>query len=149
MSDLKKNIIKIGKQAKGASLLLSKISSKQKNNAIEAMADNIINNKISAFDSDFSYESEEQIFKPNSKALNELSNNIKSCGMELSANSIYNAYNLLIYKKDFFAQRWIIVDSEGGAIQNEELKYNGMCYFRRIVEKNEDIIEESICVKML
>ena len=110
---------------------------------------NIINNKISAFDSSFSYESEEQIFKPNSKALNELSNNIKSCGMELSANSIYNAYNLLIHKKDSFAQRWIIVDSEGGAIQNEELKYNGMCYFRRIVEKNEDIIEESICVKML
>ena len=110
---------------------------------------NIINNKISAFDSDFSYESEEQIFKPNSKALNELSNNIKLCGMELSANSIYNAYNLLIHKKDSFAQRWIIVDSEGGAIQNEELKYNGACYFRRVLEKNEDIIEESVCVKML
>ena len=50
MSDLKKNIIKIGKQAKGASLLLSKISSKQKNNAIEAMADNIINNKQAILD---------------------------------------------------------------------------------------------------
>ena len=110
---------------------------------------NIINNKISAFDDDFLYKSEEEIFKPNSKALNELSNNIKSFGIELSANSIYNAYNLLIYKKDSFAQRWIIVDSEGGAIQNEELKYNGMCYFRRIVEKNEDIIEENICVKLI
>ena len=41
-SQLSQNIIKIGKQAKGASLLLSKISSKQKNNAIEAMADNVI-----------------------------------------------------------------------------------------------------------
>ena len=110
---------------------------------------NIINNKISAFDSDFSYESEEEIFRPNSKALNELSNNIKSYGMDLSTNSIYNAYNLLIHKKDSFSQRWIIVDSEGGAIQNENLKYNGMYYLRRIVEKNEDIVEESICVKML
>ena len=110
---------------------------------------NIINNKISAFDSDFSYESEEEIFRPNSKALNELSNNIKSYGMDLSTNSIYNAYNLLIHKKDSFSQRWIIVDSEGGAIQNENLQYNGMYYLRRIVEKNEDIVEESICVKML
>ena len=56
---------------------------------------NIINNKISAFDSDFSYEPEEEIFRPNSKALNELSNNIKSYGMDLSTNSIYNACNLL------------------------------------------------------
>ena len=110
---------------------------------------NIINNKISAFDSDFSYKSEEEIFRPNSKALNELSNNIKSYGMDLSSNSIYNAYNLLIHKKDSFSQRWIIVDSEGGAIQNENLQYNGMYYLRRIVEKNEDIVEESICVKML
>ena len=110
---------------------------------------NIINNKISAFDDDFLYESEEEIFKPNSKALNELSNNIKSFGIELSANSIYNAYNLLNHKKDSFAQRWIIVDSEGGAFQNEELKYNGMCYFRRILEKNEHIIEESICIKLI
>ena len=110
---------------------------------------NIINNKISAFDSDFSYESEEEIFRPNSRALNELSNNIKSYGMDLSTNSIYNAYNLLIHKKDSFSQRWIIVDSEGGAIQNENLQYNGMYYLRRIVEKNEDIVEESICVKML
>ena len=109
----------------------------------------IVNNKISAFDSDFLYESEEEVFKPNSKALNELSNNIKSFGIELSANSIYNAYNLLIHKKDSFSQRWTIVDSEGGAIQNEELKHNGKCYFRRILEKNEDIVEESVCVKML
>ena len=85
----------------------------------------IVNNKISAFDSDFLYESEEEVFKPNSKALNELSDNIKSFGIELSANSIYNAYSLLIHKKDSFSQRWTIVDSEGGAIQNEELKYNG------------------------
>ena len=69
--------------------------------------------------------------------------------MDLSTNSIYNAYNLLIHKKDSFSQRWIIVDSEGGAIQNENLKYNGMYYLRRIVEKNEDIVEESICVKIL
>ena len=96
-----------------------------------------------------SNESEEEIFRPNSKALNDLSNNIKSYGMDLSTNSIYNAYNLLIHKKDSFSQRWTIVDSEGGAIQNEELKYNGACYFRRVLEKNEDIIEESVCVKML
>ena len=110
---------------------------------------NIMDNKISAFDSDFSYYSEEEIFKPNSKALNELSNNIKSFGIELSSNSIYNAYNLLIHKNDSFSQKWIIVDSEGGAFQNENLQYNGMYYLRRVVEKNEDIVEESICVKML
>ena len=97
----------------------------------------------------FPTKSEEEIFRPNSKALNELSNNIKSYGMDLSTNSIYNAYNLLIHKKDSFSQRWIIVDSEGGAIQNENLQYNGMYYLRRIVEKNEEIVEESICVKML
>ncbi len=108
-----------------------------------------MDNKISAFDSDFSYYSEEEIFKPNSKALNELSNNIKSFGIELSTNSIYNAYNLLIHKNDSFSQKWIIVDSEGGAFQNENLQYNGMRYLRRVVEKNEDIVEESICVKML
>lgn len=109
----------------------------------------IVSNKISAFDSDFSYESKGEIFRTNSKALNELSNNIKSFGIVLSPNSIYNAYNLLIHKKDSFSQRWIIIDSEGGAIQNEKLQYNGMYYLRRIAERNEDIVEESICVKII
>ena len=136
---------KISKNCKAASIYCGDYSS----NETTECTYNIINNKISAFDSDFSYESEEEIFRPNSKALNELSNNIKSYGMDLSTNSIYNAYNLLIHKKDSFSQRWIIVDSEGGAIQNENLQYNGMYYLRRIVEKNEDIVEESICVKML
>ena len=54
--------------------------------------------------------------------------------------------NYARFSKSGYADQII---TRGGAIQNEELKYNGMCYFRRIVEKNEDIIEESICVKML
>tara|TARA_B000000475_G_scaffold211290_1_gene173332 strand:+ start:190 stop:624 length:435 start_codon:yes stop_codon:yes gene_type:complete len=143
-----KEFITIGKISKNCKSLIIYCGDYSSDDTTECTY-NIINNKISAFDDDFLYESEEEIFKPNSKALNELSNNIKSFGIELSANSIYNAYNLLIHKKDSFAQRWIIVDSEGGAFQNEELKYNGMCYFRRILEKNEHIIEESICIKLI
>ena len=143
-----KEFITIGKISKNCKSTIIYCGDYSSDDTTECTFD-IVYNKISAFDSDFFYESEEEIFKPNSDALNELSNNIKSFGIDLSTNSIYNAYNLLIYKKDSFSQRWIIVDSEGGAIQNENLQYNGMCYLRRIVEKNEDIVEESICVKML
>ena len=143
-----KEFITIGKISKNCKSAIIYCGDYSSDDTTECTFD-IVNNKISAFDSDFFYESEEEIFRPNSKALNELSNNIKSYGMDLSTNSIYNAYNLLIHKKDSFSQRWIIVDSEGGAIQNENLQYNGMYYLRRIVEKNEEIVEESICVKML
>ena len=84
-----KEFITIGKISKNCKSLIIYCGDYTSDDTTECTF-NIINNKISAFDSDFSYQSEEQIFKPNSKALIELSNNIKSCGMELSANSIYS-----------------------------------------------------------
>ena len=103
-------------------------------------------NKIVGINNDFSCDLEEEIFKPNSKPLNELSQYIKLFGIELSTNSIYNGVNLLIHKKDSFSQKWRIIDSEGGEIQNEKFQFNGMTYLRRSVEKSEEIIEESICI---
>ncbi|MDG1661367.1 MAG: hypothetical protein P8H40_08345, partial [Winogradskyella sp.] len=73
----------------------------------------------------------EEIFKPNSIVLAKLSNYIKPLGIELSTNSIYNGVNLLIHKKDSFSQKWRIIDSEGGEIQNEKFQFNGMTYLRR------------------
>ena len=56
--------------------------------------------------------------------------------MDLSLIPIYNAYNLLIHKKDSFSQRWIIVDSEKfSAIQNENLQCNGMYYLKNCRKK--------------
>ena len=54
-----------------------------------------------------------------------------------------------IHKKDSFSQKWRIIDSEGGEIQNEKFQFNGMTYLRRSVEKSEEIIEESICIKWI
>ena len=88
-----KEFITIGKISKNCKSSIIYCGDYSSNETTECTY-NIINNKISAFDSDFSCESEEEIFRPNSKALNELSNNIKSYGMDLSTNSIYNAYNL-------------------------------------------------------
>ena len=109
----------------------------------------IKNNKIIGIDNEFSSDIAEEIFKPNSSVLTKLSNYIKPLGIELSANSIYNGVNLLIHKKDSFSQKWRIIDSEGGEIQNEKFQLNGMTYLRRSVEKSEEIIEESICIKLI
>ena len=109
----------------------------------------IKNNKIIGIDNEFSCDIAEEIFKPNSSALEKLSNYIKPLGIKLSANSIYNGVNLLIRKKDSFSKKWSIIDSEGGEIQNKEFQFNGMIYMRRIVEKSEEIIDESICIKVM
>ena len=109
----------------------------------------IKNNKIIGIDNEFSSDIAEEIFKPNSSVLTKLSNYIKPLGIELSTNSIYNGVNLLIHKKDSFSQKWRIIDSEGGEIQNEKFQLNGMTYLRRSVEKSEEIIEESICIKWI
>ena len=109
----------------------------------------IKNNKIIGIDNEFSCDIAEEIFKPNSSVLTKLSNYIKPLGIELSTNSIYNGVNLLIHKKDSFSQKWRIIDSEGGEIQNEKYQFNGMTYLRRSVEKSEEIIEESICIKWI
>ena len=104
-------------------------------------------NKIIGIDNDFSFDIEEEIFKPNSKALTELSKYIKSLSIELNTNSIYNGANLLLNKKHSFSQKWRIIDSEGGEIQNDQMKYNGFYYIRLSIEKNGNMIEENICVK--
>ena len=109
----------------------------------------IKNNKIIGIDNEFSSDIAEEIFKPNSSVLTKLSNYIKPLGIELSANSIYNGVNLLIHKKDSFSQKWRIIDSEGGEIQNKKFQFNGMTYLRRSVEISEDIIEEKICIKLI
>lgn len=109
----------------------------------------IKNNKIIGIDHELSFDVAEEIFKPNSSALIKLSDYINPLGIELSANSIYNGVNLLIHKKDSFSQKWKIIGSEGGEIQNEKFQYNGMTYLRRSIEKSEQIIEESICIKWI
>ena len=109
----------------------------------------IKNNKIIGIDNEFSCDIAEEIFKPNSSVLEKLSNYIKPLGIKLSANSIYNGVNLLIRKKDSFSKKWSIIDSEGGEIQNKEFQFNGMIYMRRVVEKSEEIIDESICIKVM
>ena len=109
----------------------------------------ITKKKILGLDNSFSCDVEEDVFKPNSKVLTKLSDYIRPFGIDLSTNSIYNGVNLLIHKKDSFSQKWRIVDSEGGEIQNEKFQYNGLNYLRRSVEKNDEFIEENICVKMI
>ena len=107
-------------------------------------------NNILGIDNDFSCEFEEEIFKPNSKVLIKISNYIKTFGIELSTNSIYNGIKLLIDKKDSLSsQRWRIIDSEGGIIQNEKFQYNGNYYLRRSLEKDDNFIDENICVKII
>lgn len=107
-------------------------------------------NNILGIDNDFSCEFEEEIFKPNSKVLTKISNYIKTSGIELSTNSIYNGIKLLIDKKDSLSsQKWRIIDSEGGIIQNEKFQYNGNYYLRRSLEKDDNFIDENICVKII
>ena len=107
-------------------------------------------NNILGIDNDFSCEFEEEIFKPNSKVLTKISNYIKTFGIELSTNSIYNGIKLLIDKKDYLSsQKWRIIDSEGGIIQNEKFQYNGNYYLRRSLEKDDNFIDENICVKII
>ena len=107
-------------------------------------------NNILGIDNDFSCEFEEEIFKPNSKVLTKISNYIKTFGIELSINSIYNGIKLLIDKKDSLSsQKWRIIDSEGGIIQNEKFQYNGNYYLRRSLEKDDNFIDENICVKII
>jgi hypothetical protein len=105
--------------------------------------------KIIGIDNSFSCDVEEDVFKPNSKVLSKISDYMRPLGIDLPTNSIYNGFNLLIHKKDSFSQKFFIVDSEGGEIQNQNFQYNGKYYLRRSVEKNDEFIEENICVKMI
>ena len=105
--------------------------------------------KILGLDNSFSCDVEDGVFKPNSKVLSKISDYIRPLGVDLPTNSIYNGSNLLIHKKDSFSQKFSIIDSEGGEIQNQNFQYNGLNYLRRCVENNDEIIEENICIKMI
>ena len=106
-------------------------------------------NKILGLDNSFSCDVEDEVFKPNSKVLSKISDYVRPLGLDLPTNSIYNGFNLLIHKKDSFSQKFSIIDSEGGEIQNQNFQYNGLNYLRRCVESNDEIIEENICIKMI
>ena len=82
------------------------------------------------------------------KVLSKISDYLRPRGLDLPTNSIYNGFNLLIHKRDSFSTKFSIVDSERGVFQNQEFQYNGLYYFRRCVEINDEIIEENICVKI-
>ena len=105
--------------------------------------------KILGLDNSFSCDVEDEVFKPNSKVLSKISDYVRPLGVDLPTNSIYNGFNLLIHKKDSFSQKFSIIDSEGGEIQNQNFQYNGLNYLRRCVESNDEIIEENICIKII
>jgi|TARA_B110000977_G_C11000899_1_gene463776 hypothetical protein len=105
--------------------------------------------QIVGIDNGFSCDVSEKVFKANSQALRKISEYIRPHGIKLSTNSLYNGFKLLINKKDSFSQKFSIVDSEGGEFKNQNLQYNGLHYLRRSVEKNYEMIEESICIKRI
>jgi hypothetical protein len=87
----------------------------------------ITTKKILGLDNSFSCDVEDEVFKPNSKVLSKISDYVRPHGLDLPTNSIYNGFNLLIHN----------------------FQYNGLNYLRRIVEINDEIIEENICVKLI
>jgi hypothetical protein len=105
--------------------------------------------KILGLDNSFSCDVEDEVFKPNSKVLSKISDYVRPHGLDLPTNSIYNGFNLLIHKKDSFSQKFSIIDSVGGAFQNQNFQYNGLNYLRRCVEINDEFIEENICIKLI
>ena len=102
-------------------------------------------NLILGLDNSFKLDYDEEIFKPNSNILIKMHEFLLPKGIELSPNSIFNGFKLLIDKQDSFSQRFEIVDSEGGSINNFKFQYNGKYYLRMIKEKE----QENICVKTL
>ena len=105
--------------------------------------------QIVGIDNGFTCDVTEKVFKANSQALRKISEYIKPHGVNLSTNSLYIGFKLLINKKDSFLQKFSIIDSEGGEFKNKNLQYNGLHYLRRSVEKNYEMIEESICIKRM
>ncbi len=104
---------------------------------------------IIGIDNNFHKPFEGKLFMPNSKHLKELSLFIFNFGLELSCNSIYNGFSLLLNKQDSFSQKFRIIESLGGIFKNDNLRYNGKIYLRMYLENNVEILGEDICLKFL
>jgi len=109
----------------------------------------IVNQKIVGLDNDFSFSFQGDFITPNSDHLKELSNYISSYGLKISPNQIYNGLILLRDEKDFFSQKFRLVESVGGTFNNKDFVYNGKIYLRMYLEKDNEILRESICVKVM
>ena len=109
----------------------------------------IVNQKIVGLDNDFSFSFQGDFIAPNSDHLKELSNYISSYGLKISPNQIYNGLILLRDEKDFFSQKFRLVESVGGTFKNKDFVYNGKIYLRMYLEKDNEILRESICVKVM
>jgi len=109
----------------------------------------IVNQKIVGLDNDFSFSFQGDFITPNSDHLKELSNYISSYGLKISPNQIYNGLILLRDEKDFFSQKFRLVESVGGTFKNKDFVYNGKIYLRMYLEKDNEILRESICVKVM
>jgi len=109
----------------------------------------IVNQKIVGLDNDFSFSFQGDFITPNSDHLKELSNYISSYGLKISPNQIYNGLILLRDEKDFFSQKFRLVESVGGTFKNKDFVYNGKIYLRMYLEKDNKILKETICVKVM
>ena len=109
----------------------------------------IVNQKIVGLDNDFSFSFQGDFITPNSDHLKELSNYISSYGLKISPNQIYNGLILLRDEKDFFSQKFRLVESVGGTFKNKDFVYNGKIYLRMYSEKDGEILKETICVKVM
>jgi len=109
----------------------------------------IVNQKIVGLDNDFSFSFQGDFITPNSDHLKELSNYISSYGLKISPNQIYNGLILLRDEKDFFSQKFRLVESVGGTFNNKDFVYNGKIYLRMYLEKDNKILKETICVKVM
>lgn len=104
---------------------------------------------IVGLDNDFSFSFQGDFITPNSDHLKELSKYISSYGLKISPNHIYNGLILLRDEKDFFSQKFRLVESVGGTFENKDFVYNGNLYLRMYLEKDGEILKETICVKVM
>lgn len=109
----------------------------------------IENQNIVGLDNDFSFSFQGDFITPNSDHLKELSKYISSYGLKISPNQIYNGLILLRDEKDLFSQKFKLVESVGGTFKNKDFVYNGNLYLRMYLEKDGEILKETICVKVM
>ena len=109
----------------------------------------IENQNIVGLDNDFSFSFQGDFITPNSDHLKELSKYISSYGLKISPNQIYNGLILLRDEIDFFSQKFRLVESVGGTFENKDFVYNGNLYLRMYLEKDSEILKETICVKVM
>lgn len=109
----------------------------------------IENQNIVGLDNDFSFSFQGDFITPNSDHLKELSKYISIYGLKISPNQIYNGLILLRDEKDLFSQKFKLVESVGGTFKNKDFVYNGNLYLRMYLEKDGEILKETICVKVM